>query len=314
METDFKLYHIAKLYYIDKMKQSEIADIYDISTMLVSRLLKKAVEQGIVTISVKQPINIDTNLGQKLMKRFPLIKECLVAQEETAGYSPRRQIGQLAAQYVAGVLKDGNIIGISWGKAIYEFVLAMPTVSMPNCQVIQLKGGFLNLNNHLLVPANLVRIMGEKLSCSSLYLNAPLFVANSEIREQLEQDSSNSHLLKLAENADINVFGASALGTASTMANMGVLSKDDVEELEALKSLGDVDGCFINAAGDEVFWSKSDCCIGVRLSVVSKARHAVCLASGEEKAAVCKVALEKGLFNVFITTSDLAGKILALGD
>lgn len=309
MDSDFRLYHIAKLYYIDKMRQSEIAEIYGTSTMLISRLLKKAEEQGIVKINVEQPINLDIGLGIKLKKRYPAIREFLVAADEPES-NPNQQVGKLAAHYVAGILKDGNIIGVSWGKTICEFVQAMPPIYLPNCQVIQQKGGFLNLGNHPFVPANMVRILSEKLSCTPLYLNAPLFVANQDIRENMDNDPANSHLLKLARDAAISVFGISAFTNAATMRQMGVLSQSEIEELTALGTVGDIDGFFIDAQGNEIMWSKSNCCVGVGLDVLSAAHHRICLASGSDKAVICKIALEKGFANVFVTTAYLAKKIL----
>jgi len=313
MESDFKLYHISKLYYIDNMKQSDIAEIYGTSTMMISRLLKKAEDKGIVKIEVKPFINLDIDLGSKLMKHYPLIRDCLVLKVDSQ-YDLRKQLGELAAQYVTSVIKDGDIIGLSWGKVMYEFVSAMPEISLPNCQIVQLKGGFLGADSQFLIPTNLVKTMGEKLFCNSLYLNAPIYVSSREIREQMEGDPANSHLFSLAEEASINVFGTSALGAESTISQMNVLSEADIQELSSLNAIGDVDGFFIDKAGNEVVWSKTDCCVGVPLATLSKANHSVCVAGGAEKAGVCRAALQKGYFNVFIVSSDLANEILLKDD
>ena len=42
MNQDTRLYLVAKMYYIDQMKQNEIADVLQIQSMAVSRLLRRA--------------------------------------------------------------------------------------------------------------------------------------------------------------------------------------------------------------------------------------------------------------------------------
>lgn len=59
MTEEFRIYHVAKLYYIDHMKQNDIAEMLSISPMLVSRILKRAEQEGIVTFQVRSPNQLD---------------------------------------------------------------------------------------------------------------------------------------------------------------------------------------------------------------------------------------------------------------
>ena len=49
------LYEVAKLYYIDELKQESIGRRLKISKYKVSRILKKAKDEGIIKIQVYKP-------------------------------------------------------------------------------------------------------------------------------------------------------------------------------------------------------------------------------------------------------------------
>ncbi len=49
------MFRVAKLYYVDEFKQEKIARKLNISKYKVSRVLKKAKEEGVVKIEVVDP-------------------------------------------------------------------------------------------------------------------------------------------------------------------------------------------------------------------------------------------------------------------
>lgn len=291
------------------MKQSEIADMLGISIMLVSRTLKRATEEGIVTIHVKMPVELDLNLGKEMLKKFPSLRECLVLQVESND-DIRTKVGELAAQYVADILKPNDVMGISWGKTIYEFARALPLLKMPGANIIQLSGGFLNLSNYLIMPSNLVKLVSERLGCASFFINAPMFVSSTDVKQQLLQDPNNQYINKLAKQSQINIIGLSQLSARSTVSKVGIVSNSDIEELHALGAIGDIAGFFIDRNGDEIEWSKKNLYIGTDLETISHAHHVIGLAGEAEKAEVCYLGIQKGYFNILITTVDMANELI----
>ena len=59
-ETDL-MFRVAELYYIDEFKQEKIARRLSISKYKVSRVLKKAKEEGVVKIQVIKPVYSSKN-------------------------------------------------------------------------------------------------------------------------------------------------------------------------------------------------------------------------------------------------------------
>ena len=53
------LYRVAKAYYLDQKTQQEIADVENFSRSQISRILKKALDEGLVTYSLNFPAVVD---------------------------------------------------------------------------------------------------------------------------------------------------------------------------------------------------------------------------------------------------------------
>ncbi len=309
MSEDFRLYHVAKLYYIDHVKQTEIAEMLGISNMLVSRILKRAETERIVTFQVKSPDKLNWETGNLVKKKYPMLKEALVVQLEQKENS-RQQIGRVAAEYVANLMTENSILGVSWGRTICEFAKSLHGTSFPGAKVIQMSGGFLYENDMMMMPSNLVKLVSDRLQCEPVFLNAPLYVPTEETRRVLMQDPICQYVQRLAAKCHITIYGLSSLSESATTMHVGVLTQEDISELQEKGAIGDVMGFFIDANGELVDWSKKDCNIGVHLDVVAAAPHAVCLAGEEEKAAVLKKAIEKRYCNTIIISGSVAELLL----
>lgn len=310
MEDNFLLAQIAKLYYIDKVKQNEIATRYQITPMNVSRLLKKAEDEGIVSFYVKMPSDINLSLGKKVKDKYNL-SECIVLNINLKD-DVKEEIGKFTGNYILSLLSKDSIIGMSWGQTTYEFVKNLSYSNHSDCIVIQLAGGFMLENNYLITPSNIIKMVSEKLNCIPVFLNAPFIISTDDVKKQLLKDPSNKHMMELARRANINIIGASELSKDSTIFRAYALDTKDRNELIEKGALGEIAGFPIDKDGNEMIWSKSKLYTGVSLSVIKKARHVICLAGEEEKAKVLAVGMKKKYFNILITSNIVAEKLIEL--
>lgn len=308
MDNNFLLAQIAKLYYIDKLKQKEIADIYRLSPMLVSRMLKRAEDRGLVNFIVKMPVEVCLEMGKKVKDRYGL-RECIVLNT-APGDNIKERVGKYAADYVANLLHENSIVGLSWGKTIYEFAKNLEPGNYPTCKVVQLAGGFMTESSYWITPTSIIRMVSEKWNCPAWFLNAPFSVATEKAKIELSNDPTNNYLLELARNANINIIGSSEISEDSTMFQVGVLNQQDREEMLSKGAIGEIGGFPIDEEGREVVWSKSKLYTGVPLSVIKQAQNVICLTGEAEKAPVLQAAMKKGYFNILITTQKAAEKLL----
>ncbi|MDU5192540.1 MAG: MarR family transcriptional regulator, partial [Mixta calida] len=64
------LVKIATLYYLEGLKQSEIAQSLSLSQSFVSRAITRCQKEGLVKISVIQPSNIFLNIEKGIEERY----------------------------------------------------------------------------------------------------------------------------------------------------------------------------------------------------------------------------------------------------
>ena len=76
---------VARLYYVDRLRQTEIADQLDISQATISRLLKRAQDEQIVRINISAPAGTYADLERQLESVYGLKEAiCLLYTSDAA--------------------------------------------------------------------------------------------------------------------------------------------------------------------------------------------------------------------------------------
>ena len=306
---DFLLAQIAKLYYMDKIKQNEIARRFRITPMMVSRYLRKAEQRNIVSVHIKMPWPQDLKLGKEVMERYKL-KEC-IALDIPPNTDVPSYIGNYAAHFFASMLKPNMVIGVSWGKTISEFVAVMPFLNIAGCTIFQMSGAFL-ADESKVMPSNILQQMAQRLNAKSYAINSPLYVSSNEVKESLMADPSNQMVRELAAQADLTIIGASSLTRDATTMILNPVTVEAFEEMQSLGVVGDLAGVFFDATGKEIPWSKSSLYMGIPLLQIAKAKDVVCLAGEPEKAQVLCVGARRGYIKTLITSKKAAEAMLKI--
>ncbi|HVO72297.1 MAG TPA: sigma factor-like helix-turn-helix DNA-binding protein [Aggregatilineaceae bacterium] len=89
---------VANLYYGQKLRQTDIAAKLDLSQATVSRLLKRALDENIVRISVSTPLGCFPDLESGLAARYSL-KEVIVLDADPDESRLLLNLGAAAAFY-----------------------------------------------------------------------------------------------------------------------------------------------------------------------------------------------------------------------
>lgn len=301
--SEYYLAEIAKLYYIDKMKQNEIAKRFGLTPMMVSRKLKEAEEKGLITFSVKMPWDMNMELSEKVTAKYGLDESVVLSVKEQSDIS--MLLGRYLAEYVMNILHDDMVIGMSWGKTIARFVEFLSFVNVKNCDIFQLSGTFLG-DRYYLTPIGIIQEATKKINAKISIINEPMYVSSPQIKESLQNNPLRKAIDELAERSDINIFGVSDMGREATTITENYITEQDYQELLRVGAIGDVAGIFIDKNGDRVDWSKKDCYTGVPLEIIKKGKIVVCVAGETEKKEVIRLAAKKKYFNTLITTEEVA--------
>lgn len=156
--TTSDLVRVSELYYKQNLTQEEIGKAVGRSRADVNRMLKKAEEEGVVTIVVADPWNhYDLReLEWKLKQKFPCLLEVIVVPGHQSMVAPRHPKGidpeslragvifamaQAASQYISRNLNEDDVIAIGQGQVI-KMVVNGCRVSrpMPRLRIVPMAG------------------------------------------------------------------------------------------------------------------------------------------------------------------------------
>jgi DNA-binding transcriptional regulator LsrR (DeoR family) len=156
----------ARMYFLDGRSQDDVARALGTSRSNVSRMLTAAQAQGIVEIRVHD----QTSRENALREQFELAHVRVAALRP--GVDAQAAAGDLAAQWLDESLRDGQVLGLSWGTSL-QAVLASFSVDQPrSVELVPLIGGLSTVVS-LVSGEELVRELAGKLGATYRYLHAP---------------------------------------------------------------------------------------------------------------------------------------------
>ena len=103
---------VGRLYYEDGLRQAQIAEQLDLSQATVSRLLKRALDQQVVRITVSSPTGYYPELERGVREEYGL-KEVTVVDHSSDYGRLLRNLGSAAAYYLETTIKPDEVIGVS---------------------------------------------------------------------------------------------------------------------------------------------------------------------------------------------------------
>ena len=130
------------LYHHQKLTQQQVADELGLSRPTVVRLLRQALEQGIVTVSLRLDVLRQMELSTRLAKRFEL-KEVFIVPT-SVGHTEAdilRTIIEMAALYLENNIQPNQVITTSWGKTLLEVARALNEIPLKGAMIAQSLGG-----------------------------------------------------------------------------------------------------------------------------------------------------------------------------
>jgi DNA-binding transcriptional regulator LsrR (DeoR family) len=304
---------IARMYYTDGLKQSDIAERLRISQTTISRLLRRAREEDVVRITINVPGGTYPELEERLRDRFGLsdviVAECGEDREEEI----LARIGEAAAHYVETTLERDEIIGISsWSESLLRMVDNIHPIKPPAAaHVVQILGGMGNPSVQAHATNLTVRL--AKLTCATPSLLSTQGVASSaRARDVLVSDPFVRETMRDFSRITMALVGIGAVEPSKLLADSGnIFTGDEMNELERSGAVGDVCLHFFDAHGQAIHSSLEDRVIGITLDQLRAVRRVVGVAGGSRKVDALLGALRGRIVDVLITDRFTAHKLAA---
>ena len=307
---------VARLYYEGGLKQPEIAARLNLSQPKVSRLLKQALDEGIVMISVRAPSGVHPDLEERLVLAFGLRDAVVVDVSGDEEERVARELGSAAAYYLESTVRSGEVIGISsWSATLLAMVEAMhPVANVRDTRVIQILGGVGDpaAAGH---ATHLIRRLAQLVHGEAAFLPAPGAVGSAEVRRILLEDPFVREAVSTFSQLTVALVGIGAVEPSGLLARSGnVFSPEDRAAIAAAGGVGDIALRFVGADGAPLASPLNDRVIGIELDQLRRVGRSVGVAGGPRKTAAIRGALVGGWINCLITDLQTAERLLAPTD
>jgi DNA-binding transcriptional regulator LsrR (DeoR family) len=303
---------VATFYYEQRLTQEEIAQRINTSRSTVSRLLEEARERGIVHITINYPWQRKQDLEQRLITRFGLREARVLVAREKPEEEIRTGIGQLAARVVDGYVKDGQILGVSYGRSVASTAEALTPIHKAALTVVPVLGA-LGSDNPSIDGPELVRRFAKSYGGEYRYLPVPLLVEDVRTRDALLQLQQVNDILKLAKRADLVILGIGALSPdVSSEIWKGFLDDHQLSLLRNRGAVGHMCGQFYDAQGKVLDAEINRRSIGIGIRTLPRVGLVVAVANGKPKTAAILGALRGRYLNILVTDDVTANAVLDL--
>ena len=275
---------VASMYYEREMTQNEIAAALDLSRVKIHRLLKEAREAQVVRILIDWHIKRAPALEAGLVARFGLDEALVLGSGATDSVLLLRQIAQLAARYLEGLLAEASSLSICFGSSTYEVINAIRPDFQANVKVLQATGSLSHALKEFDSSA-LTRQLAQKLDGEALYLSCPLLADDAEAAAIIREQAVVARTLEQVRRADIALVGIGDLDPMSSgFVRAGVADSEQLRAYRAAGAVGDMAWQIFDSAGQLIPCALNRRIIGVTLDELSALPQTIAVVAGVNKA------------------------------
>jgi DNA-binding transcriptional regulator LsrR (DeoR family) len=308
------LVQVARYYYEQNLTQAEIGRRINASHSTVSRLLQQAIDNGIVQIFINYPWERAQNLEKRLCAKFKLREAQVLLGKERNEEEIRKGMGVLAARLIDSQIKNGIILGVSYGRSLACTISALAPKRKVAMTVIQIIGA-LGIDNPRIDGPELVRQIAQIYGGEFRYLPVPLLVQDIRTRDALVQSPHIYDTLHLARKSNIALLGIGSLSPAATsMIWKGYLNEHELSLIKDQGAVGHMCGQFYDIRGQLLDIDINQRAISIGIKALVNIDLVVAVAGGQAKGEAILGALRGQHLNVLVTDDAAATRVLELAE
>ncbi|NJO37293.1 MAG: sugar-binding transcriptional regulator [Rhizobiales bacterium] len=303
---------VAQMYHVEQLRQADIARHLRLSQASVSRILKRAQDEGIVRTSIAAPTGTYGELEQGLRERFDLPEAIVVECTEDRDGAIMARIGEAAAHFIEMTLQPGEVVGISsWSETILKMVDNIYPMKAGRAKyVVQTLGGMGNpsVQTH---ATQLTTRLANLIGAEPRLLTAHGVAQSREAKLVMLSDPYVRETIDLFGKITLAIVGIGAIEPSRMLAGSGnVFSEGELSELKEAGAVGDISLRFFDRQGRTVKTPLDDRVIGMDMEALSQVDRAIGLAGGKAKTEAVAGALKAGVLSVLITDKFTAARLL----
>jgi len=218
-------------------------------------------------------------------------------------------VGKAVGEYLSGLVRDGDTIGISWGTSLSYVASHLRPAERSKVRVVQLNGG-VSTTSFSTGAMNILEQFAKAFGAQPYMLSVPTIVDSKEIASAILRDSGVSEIVSMGREANIAVFGIGKTSYQSVLYTAGYFKENDYEELLAKGAVGDICSRFFTIDGEICDPELNKRTIGLQLEDLHHKEHSIAMACGVEKASAILGAIQGRYINTLFTDEQTAREII----
>ncbi|HXH11093.1 MAG TPA: sugar-binding domain-containing protein [Alphaproteobacteria bacterium] len=312
-----------QLYFRHQRQQREIAQQLGISPSKVSRLLKRAYQEGIVRVHITLPVL--PRLAAALIEHYGLRDAVVIPSGQPEDL--KEDLGIAAARYFEKIAGDGVKVGLSCGYTLYYMIKHLREGLIKDLTIYPLSAeSTLRLVD--LFPNTLVGMMAAKYrpDVTAYALHAQLIGPLEELDRERQILLNRPEIRKIygeAHEVDVAMVGIGAVGPETPgFCSIAEYYGVSPQKLKAMKVVGEINyqpfdgqGCLVREAELESLTKRVIAVSAERLRDMTRqyGKLVIAVAGGSYKSEAIGGALRGRLCNVLITDEEVARALIREG-
>ena len=297
---------IARRYFLEGRAKTEIATEFGLSRFQVARILQGALDSGLVRIEIRAPSGIDVTASEALCEKYGLHHALVVDVGDAAADDARQKIGRVAADLLADVVEEDDVVGLSWGRTLSGMVASLS--ELPRCSVVQLGGavGGVDLDEN---SVEAVRRVAAASGGKPYPIYAPLIVPDAITAEKLRRLPDVIEATRQYDRVTKAVVAVGSWDPPNSRLRES-MSRDEREEVRRYGVVAEVSGVFLDANGDVTARELASRCVAITEAQLRAVPEIIAVAGGTEKSDAIRAVLLGGFATSLVTDHIVANYLL----
>lgn len=298
------LHTVAKLHYEQDVSQRAIAQQLNLSTATVSRLIRRAREEGIVRIEVSNMIE-PADLAESVREALGLDRVAVALSAPAPGTMAA------LADPVARLLREtglgsGSVLGVGWGRTVWE-VIKVGLPNFPGTTTVPLSGGIPEAAQQF-QTGEIARLAASQIGGNPKFVHAPYLLAEATKRA-LMADPALRDSFDLWDRVDVALLGIGRPHGGDRSRGDAAITPNDPRLDHAA---GDVLLRYFDINGQTVSWNNEASLLAISTPQLLRIPAKIGLAVSTSKAVSIIGAARSKLINCLATDTRTAMKILEI--
>lgn len=303
-DEKIRIAHAAQRYYLQDRSRVEIAAELGVSRFKVARMLKKAREMGIVTIDVRLPDAIDSELSIGLQHEYGLIHSIATNVPSQTPEAIRHALGSAVATLLTEIVTPEDTLGFTAGRTLDEATQLLR--DLPRCDVVALGGIAGPVREH---GVEIVRRVARACGGESFPIFAPLLVQDEATAEALRADPLIQEAYSRFARVTKGVVAVGSWNPPDSQLYDSANQGSTAEDLVARGVVGEVCATLYDRDGniDTTLDARS---MAITADQLRQVPEVIGVAGGAAKIEAIRAALTAGLITSLVTDAETARALL----